>query len=306
MILNIFLLVIGIGLVLWGADRFTDGASAVARRWNVSELVIGLTVVALGTSLPEFTVSLFSSLRGSADMSVGNILGSNIFNTLVIVGASALMMNISVSRSILHHDIPISFASAIMLYALCDFDGELSRIDGVLLCLVFACFLWWTFHSDQSDSEEETPRRMPLWKMFLLLIIGGGCLVGGGQLLVDNAAQLARIWGVSESVIGLTILAGGTSLPELATSMVAARKGSAGLALGNAIGSNVFNIAFVLGVCANIRPMQVHDITSLDWGFCIFSNVLLWILAFTGKKLYRIEGFLLLLGYAIYLLFLLH
>ena len=276
MLLNCFLLVVGIALVLWGADRFTDGACAAARRWNVSEMVIGLTIVALGTSLPEFMVSFFSVLKGSADMSVGNIVGSNIFNTLVIVGASAMMMKMPVERSLLVFDIPLSLFAALSLYFVAYYDGNIRRIEGLGLLLFFCAFLYYTFwRSCKTNPEVEqnvsNVAQMPIPKILLLSMIGCGCLIFGGHLMVDNAAELAREWGISERIIGLTILAAGTSLPELATSMMAARKGSDGLALGNAIGS----------------------------------NVLLWVLAFFFFFLSSWKGAVLVLSYIAYLLYIL-
>ncbi len=304
--MNIVLLLVGTALVLWGADKFTDGACGVARRWNVSELMIGLTIVAMGTSLPELIVSLLSSIRGSGDMSVGNIVGSNIFNTLVIIGASAMAMKIAVSRVTLYRDVSLSFGVAVVLF-LMGRDGELSRVEGVLLLGVFAIFLYNLFMAERKNKKNQTeapeqPKDIePVWKLLLLLVIGVASLVGGGQLLVNNAAELARSWGVSESVIGLTILAGGTSLPELATSVVAARKGSNDLALGNALGSNIFNITMVLGLCNVISPMHIPLISTTDWAFLIGSNVVLAVCAFTRMRLCRLEGFVLLLCYAAYL-----
>lgn len=304
--MNIVLLLVGTALVLWGADKFTDGACGVARRWNVSELMIGLTIVAMGTSLPELIVSLFSSIRGSGDMSVGNIVGSNIFNTLVIIGASAMAMKIAVTRVTLYRDVSLSFGVAVVLF-LMGRDGELSRVEGVLLLGIFAIFLYNLFVAERKNKKNQTeapeqPKDIePVWKLLLLLVIGVASLVGGGQLLVNNTAELARSWGVSESVIGLTILAGGTSLPELATSVVAARKGSNDLALGNALGSNIFNITLVLGLCNVISPMHIPLISTTDWAFLIGSNVVLAVCAFTRMRLCRIEGFVLLLCYAAYL-----
>ncbi len=306
MLMNIVLLLVGTALVLWGADKFTDGACGVARRWNVSELMIGLTIVAMGTSLPELIVSLLSSIRGSDDMSVGNIVGSNIFNTLVIIGASAMAMKIAVSRVTLYRDVSLSFGVAVVLF-LMGRDGELSRVEGVLLLGIFAIFLYNLFMAERKNKKNQTeapeqPKDIePVWKLLLLLVIGVASLVGGGQLLVNNAAELARSWGVSESVIGLTILAGGTSLPELATSVVAARKGSNDLALGNALGSNIFNITLVLGLCNVISPMHIPLISPTDWAFLIGSNVVLAVCAFTRMRLCRLEGFVLLLCYAAYL-----
>lgn len=310
LLMNCFLLVVGIALVLWGADRFTDGACAVARRWNVSEMVIGLTIVALGTSLPEFMVSFFSVLKGSADMSVGNIVGSNIFNTLVIVGASAMMMKMPVERLLLVFDIPLSLFAALSLYFVAYYDGNIRRFEGLGLLLFFSAFLYYTFwrsRKTNSEAEHEVSNvaQMPIPKILLLLVIGCGCLIYGGQLMVDNAAELARKWGVSERIIGLTILAAGTSLPELATSIMAARKGSDGLALGNAIGSNVFNIAFVIGICSIVKPMAVSDISMADWFTLLASNVLLWVLAFSRRSLTSWKGVVLVLSYIAYLLYIL-
>ena len=310
MMMNCLLLVVGIALVLWGADRFTDGACAIARRWNVSEMVIGLTIVALGTSLPEFMVSFFSVLKGSADMSVGNIVGSNIFNTLIIVGASAMMMKMPVERSLLVYDIPISMLAALCLFSVAYFDGNISRVEGFVLFLFFCAFLYYTFwrsRKNNPDAMQEMSKteQMSIIKILLLLVVGCACLVYGGQLMVDNAAELAREWGISERIIGLTILAAGTSLPELATSMIAARKGSNGLALGNAIGSNVFNIAFVIGICSIVKPMVVSDISVADWFMLIFSNVLLWMLAFAKRSLVGWKGAILVAAYILYLLYIL-
>lgn len=309
MLINCLLLVVGIALVLWGADRFTDGACGIARRWNVSEMVIGLTIVALGTSLPEFMVSFFSVLKGSADMSVGNIVGSNIFNTLVIVGASALMMKMPVERSLLSYDIPFSMLAALCLYGVAYYDGDIRRVEGVFLIAFFCGFLYYTFWRARKKSpvteEDEKDAQMSLMKILLYHVVGCACLIYGGQLMVDNAAVLAREWGVSERIIGLTILAAGTSLPELATSMMAARKGSNGLALGNAIGSNVFNIAFVIGICSIVKPMAVSDISVTDWFTLIFCNVLLWGLAFARRSLTSWKGIVLVAAYIIYLLYIL-
>ena len=310
MILNCSLLIVGIALVLWGADRFTDGACAIARRWNVSEMVIGLTIVALGTSLPEFMVSFLSVLKGSADMSVGNIVGSNIFNTLVIVGASALMMKMPVERTLLVYDIPFSMFAALCLYFVASSDGNIRRIEGLALLLFFAGFLYYTFwrsHKKNPEAVSETSKaeHTPIMNIIVLLVLGCASLVFGGHLMVNNAADLAREWGISERIIGLTILAAGTSLPELATSMMAARKGSDGLALGNAIGSNVFNITFVIGICSIVKPMAVSDISIADWFTLIFSNVLLWVLAYTRHRLTCWKGAVLVAAYIAYLLYIL-
>ncbi len=314
--LEVTLIIVCFAVVLWGADRFTDGACGLARRLNVSELVIGLTVVSLGTSLPEFTVSFMSVLRGSGDMSVGNVMGSNIFNILVITGASAFMRNIQVEASLLYRDIPICLMASVLLCVFASSSGLIDRWEGILLVAYFCGYLFMAYRvalmdrkaqavagspSASRDSSEE----MPMLRIIALILVGIIALVAGGHVLVDNAAAVAREWGISESVIGMTILAGGTSLPELATSVMAARKGSYGLALGNVIGSNVFNITFVIGICSSIVPMVVTEITSVDWYMLIGSCVLVWLVGWTSRKFCKWEGFLLVLCYLTYLTWLL-
>lgn len=302
MFLDIILLLIGISLVLWGADRFTDGASALARRWNMSEMVIGLTVVAMGTSMPEFVVSFFSALEGSADMSVGNVVGSNIFNTLVIVGFSSVFVSMSLTRKLLVRDILFVIYSSLILVALTQ-DGDLDRWEALVLLLCFSMYMIYSYNVARSDVEEkeEGVSEVGWTKILLFLILGIACLVGGGQMLVSSASALALSWGMSERVVGLTILAAGTSLPELATSIVAARKGSRGLALGNAIGSNLFNIFFVLGTSAFICPMTIKGIGTLDWIVLVGSSIVLFVFGGTGHKITRTEGFVMLLLYALYM-----
>lgn len=309
MIVEIILIIVSIAVVLWGADRFTDGACGLARRLKVSELVIGLTVVALGTSLPEFMVSFMSVLRGSSDMSVGNIIGSNVFNILVILGASALMRTLAIEKSLLQRDLPICILVTVMLTVFARSSGEIARWEGLMLVVFFIAYLYVAYIVAKRDRKAQTPSPagevMSLWRSFLLIMLGMGALVVGGHVLVDNAAEVAREWGVSESVIGMTILAGGTSLPELATSVMAARKGSMGLAFGNVIGSNVFNIAFVIGTCSSIRPMAVTEIATTDWMVFVGSCLLVWLVAWTSRKLSRWEGALLVLCYLSYLVSLL-
>ena len=322
MLLEIILIILGIALVLWGADRFTDGATGLARMLNVSELVIGLTVVALGTSLPEFMVSFLSVLRGSSDMSVGNIIGSNVFNILVILGVSAIMRTMTVENSLLRRDIPICLSVSALLYAFAVSEGTIVRWEGLMLVAFFCAYLLMAYRIALKDrkaslstlagetAEQETvnAKRPPIkgvWGALLLILIGMAALVGGGHVLVDNAVKVAYECHVSESVIGATILAGGTSLPELATSVIAARKGSLGLAFGNVIGSNVFNIAFVIGTCSSIVPMAVTEITQTDWLVLVGSCILVWIVAYTRRELRRWEGILLVLAYLGYLISLL-
>ena len=309
MLLEIVLIVVGIAVVLWGADRFTDGASGLARRLKVSELVIGLTVVALGTSLPEFMVSFMSVLRGSSDMSVGNILGSNIFNILVILGASAIMRPMVVEKTLLRRDLPLCFAASVLLVLFALTGGTIARWEGLLLVAFFCAYLFVAYRiavKDRKGAQDEVREESaPLMKLVLLILLGMVALVIGGRVLVDNAASVAHELGVSESVIGMTILAAGTSLPEFATSVLAARKGSLGLAFGNAIGSNVFNIAFVVGTCGSIVPMVVTEITAIDWCVLVGSVVLVWLVAFTRRTINAWEGSLFVLCYLSYLISLL-
>ena len=308
MLLEITLIIAGIALVLMGANWFTDGASGLARRLKVSELVIGLTVVALGTSLPEFMVSFLSVLQGSADMSVGNIIGSNVFNILVITGGSALMKPLVVERSMLVRDFPICAAASALLCGFAFTNGLIARWEGLLLVVFFSVYLYMAYRIAMKDRKEAQDvvleEKTPMLKLLLLIVLGMASLVIGGHVLVNNAAAVAREWGVAESVIGMTILAAGTSLPEFATSIVAAHKGSLGLAFGNVIGSNVFNIAFVIGCCSSIVPMKVTEIVPFDWIMFVGSCLLVWLVCWTSRKLSRWEGALLVLCYLSYLIWL--
>ncbi|UZD15979.1 calcium/sodium antiporter [Gallibacterium anatis] len=309
-------LLIGIIGILWGADRFTDGAIAVARRFQINELIIGLTIVAFGTSLPEFITSFWGALKGNSGVSVGNIIGSNLFNTLVIVGASALASPIMIKASSVKKEIPFALLASLAFIFLC-FDRLLnnqaidfiSRGDGLILLLFFAIFLSYTFanakqdQSEESEQDETTP--LSSLKIAFYLLIGLAVLIIGGDFFVSGAIQIAQNFGVSDAVIGLTIVAGGTSLPELATSVFAAKKGSSDLAIGNVVGSNIFNIFFVMGACSSVFPLAVGDISYLDFAMLIISMLLLWLFAATGRKISRSEGAILLATYFIYLAYLL-
>lgn len=300
--IDVCLLLVGIAIVLWGADKFTDGASAMARRWNVSEMVIGLTVVALGTSMPEFVVSFFSALEGSADMSVGNVVGSNVFNSLLILGVSALFISLTLTKKLLTRDILFVVFSSLILVAL-SADGEVSRGEGLVLLMCFCMYMFYSYYSSKQDKAESAGEVVVYgWgKTILFLLLGIACLVGGGNLLVSSATSLAMSCGMSERVVGLTILAAGTSLPELATSVVAARKGSRGMALGNVVGSNLFNIFFILGTSALICPMKINGIGTLDWVALVGSAIVMFVLGGTGHKITRIEGIVMLGLYLLYM-----
>ena len=311
MLLDIVLLVAGTALVLWGADRFIDSASAMARRWNISEMVIGLTVVAVGTSLPEFVVSFFSAVQDSGDMSVGNIVGSNIFNTLMIVGFAALMKPIVIpSRILLHRDMLLSLGAAFVLLAMCS-DSQLNRWDGIVLLVFFGMFMGYAYyitkHSSRYAAENENGSdsrqggEYTIRRILVLLVIGLAALVGGGQVMVHSASALALACGMSEGMVGLTILAAGTSLPELATSVVAAHKGSKDLALGNVLGSNIFNICLVLGSTSLLRPIEVTGMTKVDWTVLIGSGAALLLYVPVRHRFGRPEGAVLVMAYMAYL-----
>lgn len=313
MILDILLLIAGAAIILWGADRLTDGASALARRMSVSETVIGLTVVAMGSSLPEFSVSLFSSIQGSGGMSAGNIVGSNLFNILIILGTVALIKPLTINSATIWKDIPLTILASLALFFMANdvlFDGlnsnMLSRSDGAVFVLFFLIFLSYTYSlaKDKPEDSNIHVENMPGWKIALFLLLGFGCLIGGGELLVESGTSLARSFGVSETVIGLTILAGGTSLPEMAASVIAARKGSVGMAIGNVVGSCVFNIFFVLGVCSSITPMQVGEIDMLQYVTLIGSGVMLWLFCKTKCTLGKWEGAVMVAAYIAFIIYL--
>lgn len=314
--MNILLLLGGLALILIGANILTDGASSVAKRFNISNLVIGLTIVAFGTSAPELTVSVVSALKGSADIAIGNVVGSNLFNTLMIVGCTAVIVPIQVNKGTLAKEIPLCILASVVLF-ICGNDilinhstqNILSSADGLLLLCFFAIFLSYTFAiaHNVSGTEGEEVKKMPIWKSVVFIVGGLFALVYGGQFFVDGATSIARTMGVSESVIGLTLVAGGTSLPELATSIVAALKKNADMAIGNVIGSNLFNIFFVLGCSATIHPMNMNGITNLDLGMLIASGLLLFIFGWLFRKrtITRVEGLFLIfcyIGYTAYLI----
>nr|WP_311454285.1 calcium/sodium antiporter [uncultured Prevotella sp.] len=298
MILNVLFILVGIVLVLWGADRLTDGAVAVAEKLKMPQIVIGLTIVAMGTSMPEFCVSLVSALKGTTDLAVGNIVGSNIFNTLLIVGVSAWVAPMTILKSTVRKDIPFALFASVVLLIMC-LDGNISRLDAGILFVLFLVFMYVTLKgaktkeddtTAKTDSIEDNKKPMTAWLSIVWIIVGLACLIGGSNLFVEGATKVAEHIGVSEAVIGLTIVAGGTSLPELATSVVSARKGNSGIAIGNVLGSNVFNILAILGVTGVITPMHLQGITMLDLSMMVVSTLLVWLFSFTKYKIARWEG----------------
>jgi len=300
MMIDILLIVVGVALVLFGADKLTEGASALARRMNVPEIIIGLTIVAAGTSAPELFVSLVSALNDTPDMAVGNVVGSNTMNAMLIVGCAAMVAPMTISRSTVKKDIPFSVAASILLIILA-FDSFLSRIDGIILLLGFAAFMTYTLMQAKTGSSEAVKEQSPVWKNILFLLFGLAGLVVGSNLFVDSASNVALSLGISEGVVGLTIVAGGTSLPELATSVVAARKGQSAIAIGNVIGSNVFNILLILALTATISPLQIEGITTIDMAVMLLSVTLVWLFSRTRYTVERWEGAVLVIGYLVYL-----
>lgn len=292
MILQIGLILLGIALVLWGADRLTDGAVALAERMKIPQIVIGLTIVAVGTSAPEFCVSLVSALKGTADLAVGNVVGSNVFNTMLITGVAAMVAPMTILPSTVRKDIPIAVAASLGLSAMVLFDRQLSRLDALILLVGFMAFMWLTLRGAKGHADEEpaATKGYSVGRALLLLVVGLACLVFGSNIFVDGATAVAAQLGVNEAVIGLTVVAGGTSLPELATSVVAARKGNSGIAIGNVLGSNVMNILLILGGAGVICPMAVQGITTIDFAMLAGSILLLWLFAGTKLTLARWEG----------------
>ena len=321
-LLNIGLIIIGVVLVIWGADRLSEGASSLARGMRVPEIVIGLTIVAAGTSAPELFVSLVSALKGTSDLAVGNVIGSNVFNTLLIVGCSAAVAPIAVAPNTVKKDIPFAIVASLLFFILCFDDmssphlwgNEISRQDGLILLVGFLAFMFYTFrmaiNSGELKLREEElgvePVKEPrdyshLWQNLAWIVIGLACLIGGSNLFVDAATYVAHRFGIRQSIVGLTIVAGGTSLPELATSVVAAYKGRSAIAIGNVIGSNVFNILLIIGVTAVIHPMRIMGITIVDLMTMLISIGLMWLFAITKYYVSRREGWLLILAFVAYM-----
>lgn len=302
MLLDIILIVVGVTLVLTGADRLTEGASALARRMSVPEIIIGLTIVAAGTSAPELFVSLVSALKGTPDLAVGNVVGSNIMNAMLIVGCAAMVAPMTISRSTVKKDIPFSVGASVLLMLLA-LNSFLGRLDGIILLAGFAIFMAYTLmqaKKGQAESVVDVKQQNP-WLSALWVLAGLVMLVVGSNLFVDSASSVALSLGISEGVVGLTVVAGGTSLPELATSVVAARKGQSAIAIGNVIGSNVFNILLILGLTATISPLAIEGITTVDMAVMLISVSLVWLFSFTKFTVERWEGAMLVGGYLVYL-----
>lgn len=321
MLLSIIFTLAGLALILVGANCLTDGASDLARRMGVSDLIVGLTVVAFGTSAPELAISVISALNGSSELAVGNVVGSNIFNTLFIIGVTAMVTPMVIRKSILTKDIPLVVLSSVALLVMGNgqlLDGastaSITRSDGLLLLLFFAIFMRYTFAQATSMPAKEAASdisavnvaekatSMPLWRALVYVAGGLGALIWGGNLFVDGASAIASAMGVSEAVIGLTVVAAGTSLPELAASLAAAVKGRTEMALGNVIGSNIFNIFLVLGCAATVEPLSLGTIGNFDLLSLVAASVLFWTFGcfFASRTINRTEGAVLAACYVAY------
>lgn len=297
------LLIVGFVMLIKGADWFVEGSSAVARRFGIPQLIVGLTIVALGTSLPEAAISISAALKGSAGIAVGNVLGSNILNVLLILGVSAMILPISVQRSVTRREIPFLLMVSLLLPLLGLIDGELGRIDALILLLIFGGYLFWLFKSAKkapAESESRQSAAMPMGKAALIILTGALLVVLGSNITVDAAVEIARFFGMNDRLIGLTIIALGTSLPELVTSCIAAKKGNSDIALGNVVGSNLFNILFVLGSSALITPIAYPRTFLSDSIICVATCVLLLSLLIRDAKLQRSNGAIMLLGFIAY------
>lgn len=300
--------VVGLLLIMKGADWLTDGASSIARKFNISTLVIGLTIVAFGTSAPELVVSSMASISGETDIAIGNVVGSNIFNVLAIMGITALIAPVPVKGNNIKYEVPLAILASVAVFVMASdalFNGGganvITRGEGIILLCFFLIFLAYTFAIARNgvDAEGQAEvKQMPMWKSILLFLVGLGCLVFGGDTMVDGASGIAEFLGVSQSIIALTIVSAGTSFPELVTSIVAARKGDTDMAMGNVVGSNIFNIFLILGAAATISPLSGGSITMVDYGLLLFSIVALWLACKFGKtyhKITRTEGAMLVL-----------
>lgn len=305
MLVNILTIIIGIYVVLKGADLLTDGAVALAQRFNMPAMLIGLTIVALGTSMPEFFVSVASALHGVTDIAVANVVGSNIFNVLLIGGASAAIAPMTIMKSTVKRDIPVAvFASLLLL--LFGIYGSITRIHGLIFLLLLIIYMVYAIRTATPDSGSDVENKsLTLTRSIFYIILGLVGLAVGSDWFVGAASELAQQFGVSEAVIGLTIVAGGTSMPELATSIVAARKGQSAIAMGNILGSCVYNILFIIGITGIISPLQIQGISYMDFGAMMLSITMLWLFSFTKYKVERWEGFALLGVFVAYMALLL-
>lgn len=314
LVFYVLVLVVGFAALIKGADWFVDGSSALAKNFKVPGVIIGLTIVALGTSAPELAVSTSAALQGSNEIALSNVVGSNIFNLLCVLGVCACIHKVPVDNAILRRDFPLTIAAtaAVLLMTsfgavfsgsflkgnMADTAGNVSRVTGILCLAVFVVYIvYLIYDAKKNPNQEDAGQGMPLWKCFLLIIIGLVLIIAGGQAVVYSAKAVARTMGMTETLIGLTVVALGTSLPELVTSIVAARKGETGLAVGNVVGSNIFNLLFILGISSAIHPIAVNIASIYDMVILIAVSIVTYAFSLTGKSIRRSEGIVMVLIY---------
>ena len=301
LIIQIGLLALGFFMLVKGADYFVDGAAGIATKFGIPQLVVGLTIVAMGTSAPEAAVSITGALNGAADISIGNVVGSNILNVLIILGVTGVITAVAVQKSTLMIEMPFMMAITVLLIVLGMTGNEITFFEGVILWICFIAYLAYLYVLAKKGTDEEATEDRPIWKLLLFIVVGGVVVVWGANISVDAAVAIATAIGISEKLIGLTIVALGTSLPELVASVTAAKKGNADIAIGNIVGSNIFNILFVLGTSALIIPIPYQSAFLFDGIVAVAAGVLLWIATIRKRELSRVWGAIMLLCYAAYL-----
>lgn len=304
--IQIFILAVGFIMLVKGADWFVEGAAGIAEKFGIPQLIIGLTIVAMGTSAPEAAVSITSAMKGNAGITIGNVVGSNILNILIILGLTAVITNVAVQQSTIRYEIPFMLAVTLVLLWFGKNDGTISFTEGVIFWALFIVYLVYLFFMAKKKKEEpEKEKESPLWKLLLMGAAGAAMVVLGADFTVDSASAIAKMFGMSDRLIGLTIVALGTSLPELVTSVTAARKGKADIAIGNIVGSNIFNILFVVGTTALVTPVVFESKFVIDTLVAFAAGVLLWLCVARHRQLRRKGGIIMLLAYAGYFAYLL-
>ncbi len=308
----ILILIAGLALILVGANYLTDGSAAIARRFNISGFVVGLTIVAIGTSMPEMVVSMVSAMKGSTDIAIGNVVGSNTFNTLVILGMCAVVKPLILTQGNIYRDIPMGIVASTILLIFA-FSGTINRIEGVFMFILYLLMMGYSIKNGRPskeemalESEQESTPQMAVWLSLVMVVGGLGGLIYGGTLFIDSAVGIAEFYNIPANIIAVTLVAGGTSLPEFAASLVSLIKGKSDIALGNVIGSNVANILLVLGASSTLMPLTLGGISMVDVGIVLLSSILLFVSAFTlgRRQLDRAEGAILIVLYVVYIYFL--
>lgn len=308
--MNYLILVGSLVLIIVGASLLTDGSVAMAKRLRVPEFIVGLTVVAVGTSMPELVVSLLSAIGGKGDMAIGNVVGSNIFNIFATLGVCALCAPIVFTKTNVRRDIPTCILATLALLGVTYLNQDITRVEGIILLVGYVVMIWLTIRADrkamaasgQAEQSEDGVRQMAVWKIPVWIVLGLAGLIYGGSIFVESASDIARAWGVSEATIAITLVAGGTSLPELASSVVSILKGSASLALGNVLGSNISNILLILGTCSTVTPLTMGEVAMTDVWVAVAAVAAVMLSAYViGRdKLTRVEGVIFLVCYAAY------